>query len=147
MASGSFLKARGKLADLEVAAQDRLLDAEALFVAGRFASTIAMGLYALEIALKVQICRRLDRDDLPEPFAIHKLEELLVAAGLANKIRKVKRPRGVWANWQELVWLSRDIEKFRYTTNVDWNEALATKTLRELREPPCGVLLWLSKQK
>jgi hypothetical protein len=48
------------LADLQVAAVDRLQDAEALFASGRFASSIAMGVYSLEIHLKVRICQKVE---------------------------------------------------------------------------------------
>src|SRR5262249_14357700 len=62
----SFTKLGGTLADLEVAWQDRLADAEALFAAGRNAGAIADAIYALEIRLKVAICKRLDVEQLPK---------------------------------------------------------------------------------
>jgi hypothetical protein len=43
--------------DLQAAAAERLQDAELLFAAGRFPSAIAMGIYSLEIYLKVLICK------------------------------------------------------------------------------------------
>ena len=56
MAAGPKFSTLGAdVADLQAAAADRLLDAEALFAAGRFASAIAMGLYSLEIQLKVWV--------------------------------------------------------------------------------------------
>jgi hypothetical protein len=79
MASGSrpSFSTTGTLStDLQIAAQDRLFDAEALFSAGRFASTIAMGVYSLEIHLKVLICKRLNLSALPKPFETHDLEGL-----------------------------------------------------------------------
>jgi hypothetical protein len=64
----NFTKLRALVADLEVAASDRLLDAEALLASGRFASAIAMGVYSLEIHLKARICRKLNLPALPKPF-------------------------------------------------------------------------------
>ena len=58
MAAGLRFSTLGaKSADLQVAAADRLQDAELLFASGRFASAIAMGIYALEIQLKVASVR------------------------------------------------------------------------------------------
>jgi hypothetical protein len=82
MGGGSRFSTLGtQVNDLEAAATDRLLDAEALFAAGRFASAVAMGVYALEIQLKVLICRRLNLTALPRAFEIHDIESLLVLSG------------------------------------------------------------------
>lgn len=146
MAGGSFTKPGAPVANLEAAARERLADAEALFSAGRYHSAIAMGLYALEILVKEVVCKRLDIQRLPRPFEIHDLESLLIVSGLSGKINRIKRPRGVKDNWDALVELAEGIDKFRYSADPAWDRALAEKTLRQLRDPPNGVLLWLSKQ-
>ena len=56
----SYAKLGATRTSLQQAANDRLLDAEALLQAGRFASAIAEGLYALEITLKVESKNRPD---------------------------------------------------------------------------------------
>jgi hypothetical protein len=83
MAGGSKLSTLGAmLADLQQAAADRLQDADALFAAGRYASAIAMGVYSLEIHLKVRVCQRINLSALPKMFEIRDLEGLLVVTGL-----------------------------------------------------------------
>ncbi|MDR3635110.1 MAG: hypothetical protein P4L84_15000 [Isosphaeraceae bacterium] len=142
----SFAKLGARVDDLGIAAADRLAEAELLFAAGRYSSAVMMGLYALEIQLKVLICRRLDLDQLPRAFETHDLEGLLVLAGLSRKIKSIKRPRGVEKNWIELLRSSEEINDFRYVTKPGWDHAWATKVLGQLRDTPNGVLPWLSKQ-
>lgn len=142
----SFAKLGVRVHELERAARDRLEEAELLFAAERYSSAVMMGLYGLEIQLKVLICRRLDLDQLPRAFETHDLEGLLVLAGLSRKIKSIKRPRGVEKNWSELLVVSEAINDFRYTTNPGWDRAWADKILRQLRDHPNGVLPWLSKQ-
>ena len=82
----TFTKLGESLADLEAAWQDRLADAEALFAAGRNAGAIVTGLYALEIRLKVAVCKRLDLERLTKSFEIHDLPALLLLAGWSRRI-------------------------------------------------------------
>ncbi len=83
MAAGQKFSTLGaQSADLQAAAADRLQDAELLFASGRFASAIAMGLYCLEIQLKVRICARLNLNALPRVFEIHDLDGFFVMCGL-----------------------------------------------------------------
>ena len=81
-----FAKLGSSVADLDTAWRDRLADAEALLAAGRNGWAIATGLYALEIRLKVLVCRRLDIDKLPKAFEVHDLSSLLLLAGLSQRI-------------------------------------------------------------
>ncbi|HWE38696.1 MAG TPA: hypothetical protein VG406_19265, partial [Isosphaeraceae bacterium] len=90
---------RTHLGDLEMAVGERLDDANALFSAGRYASAIAMAFYALEIQLKVVICRRMELKTLPKAFEIHDPEALMILTGLSGKIGQVKRPRAVANHW------------------------------------------------
>jgi hypothetical protein len=146
MATKGSLSALGtSLADLELAAKERLLDAEALLSARRFASSIAFGLYALEIELKIAICRRLDLTQLPKVFHTHNLEELLLYTGLSNKIARVKRPKLLKSHWDTLLRLPA-IDNLRYGQNVDWDEALARDTIFRLNDKISGVIPWLKKQ-
>lgn len=138
---------KGPLEELNAAALDRMKDAEVLLEGGRFGSAIAMGLYALEIALKSAICRRLDLDSLPEPFFIHDLNELLILSGLSKKIRRIKRPFMVTRYWDDLSQLAGNLDRFRYSSDPSWDETLARKVLHQLRDQPNGVLPWLAKQR
>lgn len=134
------------LSDLQAAASERLEDAEALLKSGRYVSAIAFGLYALEIELKVVICRHLDITKLPRIHHHHKLEELLIHSGLSNKIRRTRRPRFLGKNWDDLVRIAGSVDQFRYRYDPTWDDAKAGRVLQLLRDPPNGVLLWLQKQ-
>lgn len=142
----SFAKLGAPVNELDKAAVERLADAELLLAADRYSSAVMMGLYALEIRLKVLICRRLDLDQLPRAFEIHDLESLLVLAGLSRKIRSIKRPRGVHKNWLELLRASEELNEFRYAAKPGWDKTWASQVLSQLRDQPNGVLPWLSKQ-
>ncbi len=132
------------VADLQAAAADRLLDAEALFAAGRFASAIAMGIYSLEIHLKVRICQRLNVVALPRPFEIHDLEGLLVLSGL--KAAWDSAPAITRRNWTEIANESLQINDLRYSASNNRTQSHAESFLQQLRDPPDGVLPWLSAQ-
>lgn len=141
-----FTKLGGALVDLETAWQDRLADAEALFAAGRNGGAIATGLYALEIRLKVAICKRLDLEQLPKNFEIHELDGLLLLAGLSRRIDR-KGARKVKANWDLIVRQSEELNKLRYTGDKNWTHAQAAAFLSQLKDPPNGVLPRLSVQR
>jgi hypothetical protein len=145
MALGSKFSTPGaRLADLQTAAIDRLTDAEVLFAAGRFASTIAMGAYSLEIRLKVRICTRLNLHALPKAFEIHDLEGLLVMCGL--QAARDAAPAAVQQNWADIADQASLINEFRYLPASNWNQTHAAAFLQQLRDPPEGVLPWLLAQ-
>jgi hypothetical protein len=108
-ATSKFSNFGARSGDLQVAAADRLLDAEARFAAGRFASAVAMGVYALEIQLKVLICKRLNLAALPKAFEIHELESLLVLSGL-QAVRDSAH-KDVTFNWERIVSRSLQINE------------------------------------
>jgi len=132
------------VAELQVAAVDRLLDAEALFTVGRYASAIAMGVYALEIHLKVRICRRLYLTALPRAFEIHELQGLLILTGLLGA--RLAAPPQVQQNWEYLADEAERINDLRYAPSANWSQSGAQTFLQELRDPPNGVLPWLLAQ-
>jgi hypothetical protein len=143
----SLTKLGASVSDLDQASRERLDDAEVLLRGGRYAAAIIHGLYALEIKLKVIICRRLDILNMPRVFETHDLEALMLHTGLDRKIRNVKRPKEVAQNWHELLDLADDLEGLRYRPDpVKWNRHKAELVLHQLRDPSHGVLLWLTKQ-
>jgi hypothetical protein len=146
MASSPLTQLGASVGELEQAARDRLDDAQALLDAGRYASAIAHGLYALEIRLKLVICSRLDITNLPKVFQIHDLGALMLHSGLSIKIRDTKRPRGVAKNWDELKQLSENLDGYRYKSDPSWDERLARTVLHQLTDPTHGVLIWLANQ-
>jgi hypothetical protein len=139
-----FSRLGAQTADLQVAAADRLHDAEVLFAAGCFASAIAMGIYSLEIHLKVLICRRLNLAALPKPFEIHELDSLLVLSGLQAALDSA--PPDVKFNWDQAEAESLQINEMRYLPSGCRSRTDAEDFLRELRDPPFGVLPWLLAQ-
>jgi hypothetical protein len=144
---GKLTTSGARLIDLETACQDRLSDAESLFNSGRHAAAIAAGLYALEIGLKVKICKRLALKELPRAFEIHDLDGLLVLTGLsrllngpAMKRSKVKR------NWDEIRTASGQLNDLRYLPADRWDAAQAKRFLYQLKDEDDGALTWLLKQ-
>jgi hypothetical protein len=145
MAGGSkFATLGAPLTDLEAAAIERLQDAEMLFTAGRFASAIAMGVYSLEIHLKVRICKKLNLIGLPKAFEIHEIESLLVLSGL-RAARDGATP-ALQLNWEEIVDHSLQVNEMRYLSPANWNHSDALTFFQRLRDPPDGVLPWLLAQ-
>jgi hypothetical protein len=146
MAVIGSLSARGALVgELDHAARERAADAEALLAAGRYASSIASGLYSLEIELKVVICRRMDLPSLPKAFQTHDLEDLMVLTGLSNRIPRVKRPRLLKMHWDEVTDLP-GLDRLRYDHDPGWDEVLAKRVHHILFDPRGGVIPWLRKQ-
>lgn len=141
-----FAKLGTKLADLEVAATDRLDDAEVLVQAGRHASAIAMGLYSLEITLKIAICRRLDVDALPVGFQVHDFEELLVLSGLSRRLG-ANSHAGIKKNWDYLVqeYGPALVSSLRYSRGNFSNDQ-SRDVLKRLKDPVEGVLPWVLAQ-
>jgi len=143
----TFLKAGAKAEALEAATLDRVMDAQVLFDAGRFASAVAMGIYAVEMGLKVAICRRLSLDALPKAFEIHDLESLLLLAGLQARIA-TRRNLRVFANWNRVLDQSTQLNELRYrpASELALSAPNVTEFLGSIANPPHGVLPWLAKQ-
>ncbi len=115
MAAGSkFATPGAPLIDLQAAAAERLLDAEVLFANGRFPTAIAMGVYSLEIHLKIRICQRLSLQKLPKAFEIHELDALLVLTGLQAALDSASRT--VQKNWEDIADLALKINDLRYSS-------------------------------
>ena len=142
---GKFKALGADLADLEDAANDRILEARILAASGRSAAAIASGLYATEILLKVLICKRLDLPKLPAAFQIHELDELLLLAGLSRRIYGPELLT-VRAHWNQILELSEDLNELRYTPDRNWSGRLSDFMVW-LDDPRDGVISWLSNLK
>jgi len=142
-----FARLGAKVADLEQAALDRLLDADILLAGERHASAIVMGLYALEITLKIAICRRLNLDALPVEFQIHDFEGLLVLTGLSRRLTEPDFLK-VSSNWDSICKKHKNshVNELRYGP-ATFTSRQAKDLLRRLRDPSHGVLRWLSEEK
>jgi len=146
MSSKSFAKLGTAARDLEESAIERFKDAEALFDAGQFAGSVMMALYALEIRLKVVICRHLNLEKLPTPFQTHDLEGLLILSGQFNRLHTAKRPKNLATNWEELIQIYRRADQIRYANDPYWSREKAERVLKLFRDPTSGVLTWLEKR-
>jgi HEPN domain-containing protein len=141
-----FTKLSGKLTDLDVAWKDRLKDAEALLDAGRHGWSMATAHYAVEILLKVMICKKLDLPQLPKAFEIHDHDSLLLLAGLSVRMSR-KSFQAVKRNWDAVTSQSPKVNDMRYTGDSNWTRNQAEQFLKLLKDLPDGVLPWLSRQR
>lgn len=144
----SFSMLGESLTDLQAAHVDRLAEANELFGLGRFGSAIAMGLYSLEIYLKVRICLRLDLPALPKPFQVHELDSLLVLSGLQGRM-DLLGIQPIRLNWIALAASTMKAihpNELRYKPNANWSQAVAKKILDQIQDPNDGVLPWLLAQ-
>jgi hypothetical protein len=141
----SLKKLSATVSDLDQASLDRLEDSRVLIAAGRPASAIASGLYALEIRLKVLICHRLNLPRLPRAFEIHDLEALLLLSGLRAKLDDPSSV-DVKLNWGEVVSASGRLNELRYSPDRVWTTSQAVTFLGWLEDPDNGVIPWLLNQ-
>ena len=145
---GDFTEKGASLSDLQGAYPDRLAEANELCVLGRHGSAIALGLYALEIYLKVRICLRLDLSDLPRAFQVHDLDGLLVLSGLKRRMDALGS-HPVKRNWDFLSFPKKnrlDVSELRYKPNANWTRADTDDVLLRIQDPNDGVLTWLLAQ-
>jgi hypothetical protein len=101
------------IAELKKIAKGRLMDAEALFRAGRYDGAIYLCGYAVEVALKARICRTLKWLGYPstrkefegyQSFRTHELNILLHLSGVEAKIgTKHLAEWSVVATWRSTV--------------------------------------------
>ena len=142
--SGSFAKFGANKSELVRAAEERLADAHFLLESGRWASAVAMGIYSLEIHLKVKICEKLEIIRLPTALEFHDLDELLVVTGLSERI---KQEELIHENWQAIVVESTRLNELRYRPVPDSMEKRALEFFLYLDDSQVGVLPWLSRSK
>jgi hypothetical protein len=145
-ARGEFTKLGTTRTDLEAAWPARLAEAQSLHAAGHHAWAIATAVYALEIRLKVMICKKLDLEKLPRAFEIHDLDSLLLLAGLSQRIERRGALR-VKFTWELIKREAEGLNDLRYGPASHWTAAQAADLLRALTDPTEGVLSWLSKQR
>jgi len=136
-----------KVRDLDIAWNDRLKDADALYDAFRYSSAIAMAIYAVEIRLKVKICHHLELKELPKAFKTHDLDGLLVFAGLHRRLNsRSEQSRRVKESWKILLRYSKELDTMRYLPDDHFSQQQADSVLASLRDSSKGVLPWISIQ-
>jgi len=161
---GSLSSSSTSVEDLKAAQNARHQEARQLLKAGHFAGAVLMGYLAVEIALKVYICRVIGHTRLLEVYHTHDLKQLLDAVNLFEVATKGKpNPRNRrgsvsighggqsiathMANWKAVLKFTEDdIIKLRYTKPSTITETFAKAYLDALELAPNGVLLWLERQ-
>jgi HEPN domain-containing protein len=133
--------------ELKTLASARLKDAEVLLQAGRYDAAAYMCGYVLELALKACVCRRLAISEYPperlkRDFKTHSFDDLLLLAGLSEKLTVAQDPVlfGMWskvAGW-EPDW------RYRRPGSVTQNDAEGM--LKALCDRRNGVLPWLRRR-
>lgn len=134
---------KGKITDLDSAVGEHLADVDVLRAGKRFAAAISHGIYALEIQLKVAICRRLDLDELPVAFQSHSLQGLLYISGLKKRLDLAEFAL-VKNRWNQLTMnrLAYDLNLLRYHPS-SITEADANQFFNILLDKISGVLTWV----
>lgn len=129
--------------DLQLLAEDRILDAQALLDAGRWSGAYYLAGYAVECALKARIAGLFRKHDFPDKDQVfrshtHKILPLVEAAGLKTQQESDAKANPLLArNWT----IAKDwIERARYQR---WTEAEARRLFTAVTDPASGVLTWI----
>ena len=127
-------------------AETRLLDAKALFEAGRFDAAYYLAGYVVECAFKACIAKKTREHDFPDKnvnrYYTHNLKALFEAAGLIELQRDLQADRTLGDYW-DLV--ARWNEEVRYQSHGTEAETLAKDMLLAVTDEEHGVLQCLSK--
>lgn len=134
-------------ADIIKIANERLVDADYLYLYGRYDGAYYMAGYAIELLLKARVCKTLDIDNFfddrimkqikyPKTFKNHDIDQLLILSGLYKKWTQVlSKPKYIKA-WSKV---------------GEWNETsryLTGKTALEVQKFLSSVRIiekWIKK--
>ena len=131
--------------DLEHAWRDREAEAVLLIAGGRPLMALALRLYALEIRLKLSICKRLNLDNLPKACKTHDLPELVIFTGLWADLSDPAN-RDVRLSWDLLAEFSKKrLNNVRYQPAASFDAVESAELTTALDDPTKGVLAWLSR--
>jgi hypothetical protein len=130
--------------DLQIIADARVADAEALLNTGRWAGAYYLAGYAIECALKACAATRFHEHQVPErnlvnDFYTHRLDILLAISGLKDAFEaRLRVDPSFQSHWNTV----RDWnEAARYTHST--TETVARKMFVAATDPAFGVLTWL----
>jgi hypothetical protein len=164
MAGPGFSSYSTSVNDLRLAMSARLAEAKTLLDAGHHAGVVLAGHFAVEIAIKLYICRTRNVAYLQQPYQTHDLRQLLHAAGLYDDaIHRMRVPRGsggesittpsgprihsVLENWKVVLrFHERNITELRYTDPETINKSTAERHLNATSLEPNGVVCWVERQ-
>ena len=131
--------------ELQLLAEERVRDADALLKAGQWSGAYYLAGYAVECGLKACIAKLTNQHDFPDKdLALrsytHKIEVLVEVAGLAMRRKNdvIANP-SLGNNWQ----LVKDWdEKARYQL---WTERQARDIFQAVTDTTNGVLPWVKR--
>jgi hypothetical protein len=133
--------------DLKVLADLRVVDAQALLQAGRWAAAYYLPGYAVECALKACVAKQFREDEVPEKatvndFYTHRLDKLLNISGVKDALQKQAAADPQFSvNWNAVCdW--NETSRYEHSTT----EAKARDMLKAVNNPSSGVLTWLKTQ-
>ncbi len=131
------------LAHLEAAWKEREDEAKVLSSRGFRSTSASLRIYALEILLKVFVCRKLDLPLLPSACKTHNLEEVLLFTGLTKELQEPSRA-SIRQSWDILVdYSKKQLNDQRYQPRSTFSSAEADQIDHALDDPNLGVLAWL----
>jgi HEPN domain-containing protein len=136
-----------KHTELRSLAETRLKDAQVLFKAGRYDAAAYMCGYVLELALKACVCKRLGISEYPperlkREFKTHSFDDLLLLAGLSEKLTAARDPV-LFGKWSQVAGWEPDW-RYRRPGSVVRQDAEAM--LGALCKRPDGLLAWLRRR-
>jgi HEPN domain-containing protein len=135
--------------ELKELAKTRLKEAKALFDCGLYDGSYYLAGYVVELSLKARICRVLDTNDYPDSgkvsqsFKIHKLDDLLLLAGLNRKFEQAQIANpNLLTNWSLV---TRWNEELRYKPVGSSPMLQAQEAIVALEDKNDGIFTWIKK--
>lgn len=134
-----------KRSDLQIMAEAKLTDAQALFQAGKYSSAYYLAGYAVEFGLKACIARQVVAETIPDKDFVkdlytHDLPKLLGLAGLKKQLeddgnddRELKTFWAIAKDWSE---------QSRYEVKLEGD---AHYMIEAITNPTHGVMQWIKK--
>jgi hypothetical protein len=133
------------LVDLDAAWNEREQEANLLMTQGFSSIGLALRLYALEIRLKVLICKQLRLSVLPKACKTHDLSELIIFTGMWEELGDPVNST-IRQNWDFLVDFSKkDLNNLRYIPRQKLAASELSNLIAALDDTQNGVLSSLSR--
>jgi len=133
--------------DLQILAEARVADAEALLKAGRWTAAYYLLGYAIECGLKACATKQFREHTVPDKtivndFYTHRLDRLLNISGVKEALEKRAAADPQFRNNWNAVRDWNEASRYEHTTT----EADARDMLIVVTDPVSGVLPWLKTQ-
>ena len=129
---------------LQNLANERIKDAEALLMAGRWSGAYYLAGYAVECALKACFAKQTREYDFPQKSAqkvfTHNISELLSLAGIkALRDNDIKTSQAQQLNWAI-------VEEWNESTRYEiWTEVQARQLYEAVNHSTEGAMTWIIK--